>query len=335
MISAGTRDPAERLASTTPTCVLTCRAIRDPYQRGGAVARRLPGSAEARRDPFGHRNGGPFPGSVRLEFPKGWLVLEKYLILFGPVAWPLACLLIAMIFRRDVTNALGRVGRFKYRDLEVTFRDDLHQAEELARSIPAPLPKAPIVLEVDVDEAKPLVGRLIGETSTPSSSTPDKREALLELAARAPRDAVEAGWGLVGRALVRAAKASGDRRASSGLANSDVAARYLVDRGRLTTSKGCSSGSCGPSATEEPGSINPRPRPTRPVASSSWRHGWPRGSTTTADRARGSITFRRMTEQSSLDFLSSPRPGRRGRQTMTSIPAPLKPSTVRTIAKSR
>ena len=158
--------------------------------------------------------------------------------LSAPLAWPLATLLIAVIFRHDLGRAMGRLGQLKYRDLEVTFRDDLHQAEELARSIPSPAPRAAIMLEVDVDEAKPLVGRLIGGTSTPPTMTPESRESLLDLAARAPREAVETAWGLVGRALVRSAKASGDRRASAGLANSDVAARYLVDRGRLTGVEG-------------------------------------------------------------------------------------------------
>jgi hypothetical protein len=157
--------------------------------------------------------------------------LDRFLTLFGPLAWPLATLLIALIFRSDVTRALGRVGRFKYRDLEVSFREDLHQAEELARSIPAPPPSSPVVLEIETGEAKPLVGQLIGEISPPPSPL-EGRETLLNLAARSPREAVETAWGLVGRALVRVAAAHGDFRAS-GHSNPDLAVRYLVDRGRL------------------------------------------------------------------------------------------------------
>ena len=156
--------------------------------------------------------------------------------LFGPLAWPLATLIIALIFREDVAHALGRVGRFKYRDLEVTFQEDLRQAEELARSIPAPPSKGPIVLELEAGEARTPVGQMIVDPS-PSPSPVEGREALLKLASRTPREAVEAAWGFVGRALVRAATASGDGRAP-GLSDPGVAARHLVDRGRLAGVEG-------------------------------------------------------------------------------------------------
>jgi hypothetical protein len=163
--------------------------------------------------------------------------LDRFLTLFGPLAWPLATLLIALIFRRDVARALGRVGQFKYRDLEVSFREDLHQAEELARSIPAPPPRSSIMLEAETGEAKPLMGQLIGDISPPPPSPPEDREALLKLAARTPREAIEAAWGLVGRALVRVATAHGDLRAPVH-ANPDLAVRHLVDRGRLAGVEG-------------------------------------------------------------------------------------------------
>jgi hypothetical protein len=158
--------------------------------------------------------------------------------LFGALAWPLATLAIALIFRRDLTLALGRVGQLKYRGLEVTFHEELRQAEEVARSIPSTAsvpvpatlaaPRAAIVLEAETGEGPPLVGHLIGG---PSPST-EGREALVRLAAISPRDAVEGAWCVVGRALVRMATALGDRKAL-GLSNPDVAARFLVDRGRL------------------------------------------------------------------------------------------------------
>jgi hypothetical protein len=125
--------------------------------------------------------------------------LDRFLTLFGLLVWPLATLLIALIFRRDLSQALGRVGMVKYRDLELTFREDLHQAEELARSIPPPAAKDPVTLEVAPDEAKPLGGRLIVPPSMPDG-LPYRRDLTKDLAGSSPREAVEAAWSVVARA---------------------------------------------------------------------------------------------------------------------------------------
>ncbi len=153
-------------------------------------------------------------------------------MLFGPLIWPLATLAIALIFRKDVGQALGRVGQFKYRDLELTFRDDLRQAEQLARSVPplASTAKGSIVLEVAPEETKELVGRLIVSPSS-AVAVPPSAEAGASVAL-APREAIAAAWERVVRALARATSTEGNRRAP-GLTNPDVAARFLVDRGRL------------------------------------------------------------------------------------------------------
>lgn len=136
--------------------------------------------------------------------------------LYGPLVWPLATLLIALIFRKDVGQALGRVGQVKYRDLELTFREDLHQAEQLARSIPPPAEKGPVVLEVSVDGPEPLRGRLIAPPSGPEGSPSDRSDSPEDLAGRRPRQAVEAAWGLVSRAISKHERASG--RAHAGFA---------------------------------------------------------------------------------------------------------------------
>ena len=68
--------------------------------------------------------------------------MDRYITLFGPLIWPLATLAIALIFRKDVGQALGRVGQFKYRDLELTFRDDLRHRGVLHRP-PHAAPAAP------------------------------------------------------------------------------------------------------------------------------------------------------------------------------------------------
>jgi len=151
--------------------------------------------------------------------------------LFGALAWPAATLAIALIFRNDVTRALGRVGQFKYHDLEVTFHEDLRQAEELARSIPASPAKGPIVLEIDPGECPPLVGQFIHDTPPPMAP-PEDREALVKIAASSPREAVERAWGIVERSLDRLAASLGDRRIAN-RSNPDAVTRFLVDRGRL------------------------------------------------------------------------------------------------------
>ena len=143
--------------------------------------------------------------------------------MLGSLAWPLATLALALIFREDLKKAMGRVGQVKYRDLELTFRDDLRQAEALAKSIP-PLPpsKNAPVLEVDVHEGKTLTGHLIGDYPAIESPT----------TTGSTREAIDDAWKGVVRALLRAATVPGDRRASSHL-DPAVAARVLVDQGRL------------------------------------------------------------------------------------------------------
>ena len=157
--------------------------------------------------------------------------MDRYLALLSPLFWPLATLIIALLFRNDLSKALGRMGQFKYRDLEMTFRDDLRQAEQLARAIPPPAPKEAVVLEVAHDEARELGGRLI-VSPTCSEAPAGSASPAIEPAGRPPRESIESAWSVVTRALNKATSAEGDRRAS-GLTNPDVAARFLVDRGRL------------------------------------------------------------------------------------------------------
>ena len=144
----------------------------------------------------------------------------------GTLAWPVATLVIALIFRSDVTRALGRIGWFKYRDLEMSFRDHLQNAEEVARSIPsAPASKATL-LELAIDAPPILSGRLIGDFSSEVIPSTVGHEELVKVMVRSPRDVVEHAWGDVSKTLERAAMALGDRRVS-GLEDPDVAARFL------------------------------------------------------------------------------------------------------------
>jgi hypothetical protein len=131
--------------------------------------------------------------------------LDRFLTQFSPLVWPLVTLAIAMVFRRDLGQALGRIGKVKYRDLELTFRDDLRQAEQLDRSIPPPAAKAAVVLEVAPDEARPLGGRLIVSPST-SDGSPERHDSPENPDLSRPRETIEAAWGVVALALARTSK---------------------------------------------------------------------------------------------------------------------------------
>jgi hypothetical protein len=101
---------------------------------------------------------------------------------------------------------MGRMGRFKYHDLEVTFQQELAQAEDLVKKLPPPPPpsagKDSIVLELSTGQEQPFVRPL----SSFHAHGKDLR-TLSQQAENSPRLAIESAWGLVVRALGR-----GDRR---------------------------------------------------------------------------------------------------------------------------
>jgi hypothetical protein len=135
--------------------------------------------------------------------------LDHFLNGFVPLVWPIAAVCISLIFRRDLGQALGRVGRVKYRDLELTFREDLHEVERLVRVMPTPAVPA-VLPELAGDEAEPLCGRLI--VSPITVVEPAERgetrpvESNLE-----PREAVAVAWNRVAGSLADSGR-SGERR---------------------------------------------------------------------------------------------------------------------------
>jgi hypothetical protein len=118
------------------------------------------------------------------------------------LAWPLVTLAIALIFRQDLAHALGRIGRLKYHDLEVTFQEELHQAEDLVRKLPPPSmpikPNDSIVLELSPGHEQPFVRPL-----TAFDSHARDRQSLLRTAERSPRLAIDLAWNRVGQAIGR------------------------------------------------------------------------------------------------------------------------------------
>ncbi len=162
--------------------------------------------------------------------------MNEVIPLLAVMAWPLASLLIAYLFRHEVRLALGRVGQVKYRDFEMTFHEDLHQAETLAKTI-APVAAPRVVLELGNGEPVELAGSMIGEIGgvvVASIVPPSARgaEALERIAARSPREAMLGAWDEVGRSLLAASARLGDRRGP--LPNRAVdAIKSLVGRGWL------------------------------------------------------------------------------------------------------
>ena len=154
---------------------------------------------------------------------EGMIALNGFVSMINALAWPIATIGLALLFRVEVKSAIARIGHLKYRELEVSFGGELKQAEALARSAPAP---GRMVLEVEPGSPAPTV---CGE---PRPVSPVQGE-LQRLASRSPRAAVLEAWSAVGQALVKAAAKLGDRRAPAPLRAED-ACRYLIDRGWLT-----------------------------------------------------------------------------------------------------
>ena len=175
--------------------------------------------------------------------------------LIDALAWPLAMMAISMLFRHEVRGILARLGQFKYAGLEMTFRDELRDAETLARAIPRPevhldtAPAARVQLEVGTDAASELVGTLVSpETPTSISvlvATPTRDESrsprqpapVHRIWGNSPRAGIIETWGELQRGLLQAASHLGDRRAPAPV-RVDGAIRFLVERGWISGVEG-------------------------------------------------------------------------------------------------
>ena len=186
-------------------------------------------------------------------------LLNGFVSLINALAWPSASLVIAVLFRRELRLAMGRLGQVKYGAMEVTFREDLRKAEALAQAVPrvdapaTPTPPLKINLEIAPDEGAELVGTLVGhEVSTlnptatnvlvASQQKADPRsvrgaESLLRLCERSPREGILETWGELSRVLIHASAILGDRRSPAPL-RVETALRFLVERGWLNSVEG-------------------------------------------------------------------------------------------------
>ncbi len=67
------------------------------------------------------------------------------------LGWPIAFVVAVWLFRKEIRSMLPRV-RFKYKDVDVTFR--LDEAEKVAKALPAPTPDSVPVLETQEEKDK-------------------------------------------------------------------------------------------------------------------------------------------------------------------------------------
>ena len=186
--------------------------------------------------------------------PVGWTsaevgALNGILPLVGTMVWPVALVVLAALFRREISQASGRLGRVKYRDLELTFREDLRQVEALARAIPVPTPTEVTVagpaalptpgqplMESDRHPNGPMLGGTMIVAAPPSGAAVPpavsrRRNPPVEAS---PREVIVDAWAALGRTLIRAAVRRGDRRVPRSPIRADDAVRFLVMKGAIT-----------------------------------------------------------------------------------------------------
>ena len=151
---------------------------------------------------------------------------------------------------------LTRLGQVKYGGVEVNFRDDLHQAEALARAVPRgegaavpALAPAKIHLEAAAGDPAELTGTLVGREASTATTVlvaagskgerraPRTLECYLEACQASPRLGLLEAWDDLNRGLLQASTHLGDRRAPAPV-RAEAAVRFLVDRGWLNGVEG-------------------------------------------------------------------------------------------------
>ena len=132
--------------------------------------------------------------------------MDRLLNEIGPLVWPIAAVCMALIFRRDLGQAMGRVGKLKYRELELTFREDLHEVERLVKVMPTPA----VLPELAGDEGEPLCGRLIVSSINVVEPAEHGQNPPVE-SDLGPREAVEVAWSRVAGSLAEVGRV-GERR---------------------------------------------------------------------------------------------------------------------------
>lgn len=102
----------------------------------------------------------------------GWL--DFIASMTGSLAWPIAALGIALIFRSQIRTLFARLNEVAYGDAKATFAKDLDRAEKQAAVLPAPeeAEEAETNAEAALDQAAPGKGQA-GGSDSPVGAQPE------------------------------------------------------------------------------------------------------------------------------------------------------------------
>jgi hypothetical protein len=100
------------------------------------------------------------------------------------IAWPVTVLILVIVFRRDLANAVAKITKLRYKDFEAEFQTTLRELES-QRPAELALPAA---------------------TSARGRSLLDRRKEISSLTAASPRAAVMEAWVELERAILDAAR---------------------------------------------------------------------------------------------------------------------------------
>ncbi len=107
--------------------------------------------------------------------------------LISSLAWPLVVLTVSVMMRRQIAELLGRIGSFKYKDLELSFSKNMEEVRKLSENKPKSKMKAAPVPEAKVSQA---------------SKSGDLRAELISIAELSPLAAIPFAWSKVETQLV-------------------------------------------------------------------------------------------------------------------------------------
>lgn len=103
------------------------------------------------------------------EGAMGWL--DFIASMTGSLAWPIAALGIALIFRSQIRTLLGRLNEVALGDAKATFSKDLDRAEKQAAALPAPEEEAEADAEA-IEKTEAEEGQ-VGSSSPPAEAQPE------------------------------------------------------------------------------------------------------------------------------------------------------------------
>lgn len=136
--------------------------------------------------------------------------MEYFVSLIVGIAWPVAAVWIAYLFRGELKALLSRVSHLKYKELEAKFEKGLAEAEADAR--------------------------LVAQTAPPAFPPPEtmtKLDQLRRIAEVSPRAAIMESWVLIESAANQAGLASGSVIPRT---NTRTIVEYLARSGKLPES---------------------------------------------------------------------------------------------------